>query len=55
MTLSEDGAYVATPLNLLSQAQLSVAIDIPELEQTILVEAVVAWENRGKPRRRIAR
>ncbi len=51
MTLSEGGAYVATPLNLLPQAQLSVAIDIPELEQTVLVEAVVAWENRGKPRR----
>jgi hypothetical protein len=50
MTLSEGGAYVATPINLLPQAQLSVAIDIPELEQTVEVEAVVAWENRGKPR-----
>lgn len=51
MTLSEGGAYVATPVNLLPQAQLSVAIDIPELEQTVEVEAIVAWENRGTPRR----
>lgn len=51
MTLSEGGAYVATPVNLLPQAQLSVTIDIPELEQTVEVEAIVAWENRGTPRR----
>lgn len=50
MTLSEGGAYVATPVNLLPQAQLSVAIDIPELDQTVEVEAIVAWENRGSPR-----
>jgi hypothetical protein len=47
MTLSQGGAYVATPLNLLPQAQLSVAIDIPELARIVEVEAVVAWENRG--------
>jgi hypothetical protein len=51
MTLSEGGAYVATPVTLLPQAQLSVTIDIPELEQTVEVEAIVAWENRGSPRR----
>jgi hypothetical protein len=51
MTLSAGGAYVATPVNLLPQAQLSVAIDIPELEQTVEVEAIVAWENRGTVRR----
>jgi hypothetical protein len=50
MTLSQGGAYVATPVNLLPQAQLSVAIDIPELSRIVEVEAVVAWENRG-PRR----
>jgi len=50
MTLSQGGAYVATPLSLLPQAQLSVAIDIPELSRIVEVEAVVAWENRG-PRR----
>lgn len=50
MTLSQGGAYVATPVNLLPQAQLSVAIEIPELSRTVEVEAVVAWENRG-PRR----
>jgi hypothetical protein len=50
MTLSQGGAYVATPVTLLPQAQLSVAIDIPELSRIVEVEAVVAWENRG-PRR----
>jgi len=50
MTLSEGGAYVATPLALLPQAQLHIAIQIPELERTVEVEAVVAWENRGDRR-----
>jgi hypothetical protein len=50
MTLSQGGAYVATALNFLPQAQLSVAIDIPELSRTVEVEAVVAWENRGPAR-----
>lgn len=50
MTLSEGGAYVATRLALLPQAQLRVAIQIPELERTVEVEAVVAWENRGDAR-----
>jgi len=50
MTLSEGGAYVATPLALLPQAQLRVAIQIPELQRTVEVEAVVAWENRGERR-----
>ena len=51
LTLSEGGAYVATPLALLPQAQLHIAIQIPELKRTVEVEAVVAWENRGKGRR----
>lgn len=50
MTLSEGGAYVATPMALLPQAQLHIAIQIPELERTVEVEAVVAWENRGATR-----
>jgi hypothetical protein len=50
VTLSQGGAYVATPLSLLPQAHLSVAIEIPELSRIVEVEAVVAWENRG-PRR----
>ncbi len=50
LTLSEGGAYVATPLALLPQAQLHIAIQIPELKRTVEVEAVVAWENRGKRR-----
>lgn len=50
ITLSEGGAYVATPSALLPQAQLSIAIEIPELRRTFEVEAVVAWENRGAER-----
>lgn len=50
MTLSEGGAYIATPLALLPQAQLHVAIQIPELRRTVELEAVVAWENRGTTR-----
>jgi hypothetical protein len=50
VTLSQGGAYVATPLSFLPQAQLSVAIEIPELSRIVEVEAIVAWENRG-PRR----
>jgi hypothetical protein len=50
MTLSQGGAFIATPLSLLPHAQLSLAIDIPELSRIVEVEAVVAWENRG-PRR----
>jgi hypothetical protein len=50
MTLSQGGAYVATPVSLLPQAQLSVTIDIPELARSVEVEAIVAWENRGPKR-----
>ncbi len=50
MTLSQGGAYVATPSSFLPQAQLSVAIEIPELARTVEVEAIVAWENRGPGR-----
>ena len=50
ITLSEGGAYVATPLALLPHAQLHLAIQIPELERSVEVDAVVAWENRGKER-----
>lgn len=50
MTLSEGGAYIATRLALLPQAQLHVAIQIPELKRTVELEAVVAWENRGEMR-----
>jgi hypothetical protein len=50
MSLSEGGAYVATPVDLLPQSQLEVSIEVPELERTFRVEAVVAWENRGERR-----
>ena len=41
---------MATPLALLLHAQLRLAIQIPELERTVAVDAVVAWENRGQKR-----
>jgi|GEM_PF-705458 len=50
ITLSEGGAYVATPLALLHHAQLRLGIQIPELRRTVEVEAIVAWENRGEER-----
>ena len=50
VTLSEGGAYVATPMALLRHAQLRLAIQIPELERIVEVDAVVAWENRGQNR-----
>ena len=50
VTLSEGGAYVATPMALLRHAQLRLAIQIPEVERSVEVDAVVAWENRGQNR-----
>ena len=50
ITLSEGGAYVETRLALLPHAQLRLSIQIPELERTLEVGAVVAWENRGQER-----
>lgn len=54
MTLSQGGAYVATSLSLLPQAQLCIAIEIPELSRIVEVEAIVAWENRGPQRRALS-
>lgn len=50
VTLSQGGAYVATPVSLLPQAHLALSIEIPELSRIVEVEAVVAWENRGPGR-----
>ncbi len=51
LNLSTDGAYVATPMVLLPQAQVKLQIVISDEKRWIETEAVVAWENRGKIRK----
>lgn len=51
LNLSSAGAYVATPMNLLPQAQVRLQIVLPDEKRWIETEAVVAWENRGTVRR----
>jgi hypothetical protein len=48
LNLSTDGAYIATPMVLLPQAQVKLKIVISDEKRWIETEAVVAWENRGK-------
>ncbi len=50
MTLSQGGAYVATPMVLLPQAMVRLSVEVPELSRVVHVEAVVVWENRGPKR-----
>jgi hypothetical protein len=49
--LSSTGAYVETSMYLLPQAQVRLEITLPDENRSILTDAVVAWENRGKVRR----
>ena len=51
VNVSSDGVYVATPMLLLPQAQVSMLIILPELKHSVKAEAVVTWENRGAVRR----
>jgi uncharacterized protein (TIGR02266 family) len=50
LNLSEGGAYIATTMALLPQAQLRLRVALPEENRWIELEGVVTWENRG-PRR----
>ncbi len=50
LNLSEGGAYIATSMALLPQAQVQLRVELPEESRWIDLEAVVTWENRG-PRR----
>ena len=50
LSLSEGGCYIQTRMVLLPQAQLRLALEIPELSRITNLEAVVAWENRGSDR-----
>jgi len=50
LNLSEGGAYIATNMALLPQAQVQLRVELPEESRWIDLEAVVTWENRG-PRR----
>lgn len=51
LNLSSAGAYVATPMYLLPQAQVQLKIILPDEKRWVETEAVVAWENRGTVRR----
>ena len=51
VNVSSDGGYVATPMLLLPQAQVSMLIILPELKHSVKAEAVVTWENRGTVQR----
>jgi hypothetical protein len=51
LNLSANGAYIATPMFLLPQAQVKLQIVIRDEKRWIETEAVVAWENRGKIRK----
>jgi len=48
VNISSNGGYVATPMALLPQAQVSMLIILPELKHSVKAEAVVTWENRGE-------
>jgi PilZ domain len=48
VNISSNGGYVATPMPLLPQAQVSMLIILPELKHSVRAEAVVTWENRGE-------
>ena len=50
VNVSSDGVYVATPMLLLPQAQVSILIILPEMKP-VKAEAIVTWENRGTVRR----
>jgi hypothetical protein len=51
LNLSSTGAYVATSMYLLPQAQVRLQIVLSDEKRWVEAEAVVAWENRGKARK----
>ena len=51
VNVSFNGGYVATPMLLLPQAQVSLLIILPEQKHSVKAEAVVTWENRGESRK----
>ena len=52
LNLSSTGAYIATPMFLLPQAQIKLQIVLREEKRWVEAEAVVVWENRGTVERR---
>ncbi len=52
LNLSLTGAYVATPMYLLPQAQVRLSIVLREEKRWVEADAVVVWENRGTVGRR---
>ncbi|HSF16658.1 MAG TPA: PilZ domain-containing protein [Vicinamibacteria bacterium] len=51
LSLSPGGAYVATSMSLLPQAQVRLRILPPKEPYSFELEAVVNWENQGNQRR----
>jgi hypothetical protein len=51
LNLSEGGAFVATPMLILPQAQVQIRVALPEKGKWIDAEGVVTWENRGARKR----
>ncbi|MFQ5789582.1 MAG: PilZ domain-containing protein [Acidobacteriota bacterium] len=52
LNLSAGGAYIATPMLLLPQAQVRLQVLFPATDRWVEAEAVVTWENRGDVLRR---
>lgn len=52
LNVSSTGAYIATPMVLLPQAQVRLQIVLREERRWVETNAVVAWENRGTVERR---
>lgn len=51
LSLSPGGAYIATDMALLPQAQLRVKILFPDKKRSFEVGAIVNWNNRGESRK----
>lgn len=52
LNVSSTGAYVATPMFLLPQAQVKLQIVLRQQRRWVEAEAIVVWENRGTVERR---
>lgn len=46
LSLSENGAYIATEMRILPQATVRLQFELPDIVEA---EALVTWENRGDP------
>lgn len=51
LSLSPGGAYIASEMAILPQAQLRVKIFFPDKKRSFEVGAIVNWDNRGENRK----